>query len=450
MKADASWLRYLPGPLRRWLQGRAELQAALGNSGWLVADRAVRGLVGFTVIVVLARMLGPQQFGLLTYCAAIVWSFSALAGLGLDGLVVKRFVTHAEDKDAILGTALGMRLAGSLLVIALSAAAVMLLRPGDSLAARLVVVLAAANFFVTFDAIDLWFQSRVKSRYTVLAKLGPYVAINLAKIGFVLAGASVMVIAWIALFEMLACAAALCAAYVATGGKFRRLRFRPEDCRRLLLAGWPLALVAVFITVRMRVDQVMLGQMVDDAAVAAYSVASRLVELWYVGPVFLATSLFPMIIRSRELGEQRFLARMQRLYDGLVWAAVLTALAITVLAPWLMPLLFGEGYRQSAGILIILIWMSTWVFFGVARSRWLLAEGQVKPMLYVEALALALNVIANFCLIPRLGAIGAAWSALFAVFAANGLVAVFSPSIRLSMVMYGRAAAAPMRYLRRG
>jgi Na+-driven multidrug efflux pump len=86
----------------------------------------------------------------------------------------------------------------------------------------------------------------------------------------------------------------------------------------------------------------------------------------------------------------------------------------------------------------------------VARSRWLLAEGQVKPMLYVEALALTLNVIANFYLIPRLGAVGAAWSALIAVFAANGLVAVFSPSIRLSMVMYGRATAAPMRYLRRG
>ena len=65
---NALWLRYLPGFLRVRLNGRHGLQAVLGNSGRLVADRILHMGVGLFVGVWIARYVGPQYFSSVERC----------------------------------------------------------------------------------------------------------------------------------------------------------------------------------------------------------------------------------------------------------------------------------------------------------------------------------------------------------------------------------------------
>jgi len=92
---NATWLNYLPAFLRAKLDGRFNLQAILGNSGWLFADKVLRMGVGLLVGVWVTRYLGPEKFGQLSYAIAFALAIrprtrrSSLANLA-DGSIKLR------------------------------------------------------------------------------------------------------------------------------------------------------------------------------------------------------------------------------------------------------------------------------------------------------------------------------------------------------------------------
>src|SRR5262249_6022839 len=158
---NAVWLRYLPEFLRAKLTDRHNLQALIANSGWLLADRIIRMLVGFFVTAWIARYLAPKLFGQLNYAIAFVALFNAIATLGLDGIVVRELVRHPEKKDEILGSAFVLKLIGGAGAFIVAFATIWLARPMDMETRWLVGIIAAGMLFQAFDVADLWFESQV-------------------------------------------------------------------------------------------------------------------------------------------------------------------------------------------------------------------------------------------------------------------------------------------------
>lgn len=99
------WLKYLPKFLYDYLDGRHVFQKAIGNTGWLMADRVLRMIIGLVVIVWVARYLGPENFGLLNYSIAFASLFLAFATLGLDNIVIREIVNNPESTEEIIGSA---------------------------------------------------------------------------------------------------------------------------------------------------------------------------------------------------------------------------------------------------------------------------------------------------------------------------------------------------------
>ena len=59
------------------------------NISWLMAERILRMIVTLFVGVYVARYLGPERFGLLSYANSFVGLFLALATLGIDSIVIR-------------------------------------------------------------------------------------------------------------------------------------------------------------------------------------------------------------------------------------------------------------------------------------------------------------------------------------------------------------------------
>ena len=74
---NAWWTRYLPGSVRQSIDGRQQLQQAIGNTGWLMFEKILRMAVGLFVNVWIARYLGPDEFGLLSYALAFAKKYNA-------------------------------------------------------------------------------------------------------------------------------------------------------------------------------------------------------------------------------------------------------------------------------------------------------------------------------------------------------------------------------------
>jgi O-antigen/teichoic acid export membrane protein len=422
------WIGILPAFLREKLEGREYLQDVLGNTGWLLADRAVRMAGGVLVGVWVARYLGPTQFGLLSFAIAFVALFSALAGLGLDGIVIRDLVRDPANADEILGTAFVLRLLSGALTFLVVLAAIFLLRPGDTLTCWLVGITAGGMIFSAFDTIDLSFQANVQSRFSVYAKSSAFVLASAAKVGCILAKAPLVAFAAAGFAEILIGSVGLLITYRASGRRVRSWKSEGHTAFRLLMDSWPLILSGFAIMVYMRIDQVMIGEMVGSTEVGVYSVAVQLVEAWYFLPMIVTSSVFPAIVEAREMGESAFYGRLQRLYNLMAFMAYAIALPVTFLAAWVVRLLYGTAYVKAGPMLAVLIWSILFTNLGVARSTFLTTMNWTRVHFLTVALGALINVALNFVLIPAYGGMGAVIASCAAYwFASHGACLVYSP-----------------------
>ena len=96
----------------------------------------------------------------------------------------------------------------------------------------------------------------------------------------------------------------------------------------------------------------------------------------------------------------------------MVWASVAVALPTTLLADWVILILYGTDFQEAADVLRIYIWASVFVSLGVASSKWLVAENLQSYSFYRTALGAVLNISCNLWLIPIYGIKGAVFATL--------------------------------------
>lgn len=444
------WVKFLPPAARRFLAGRGYLQRVLLNTSWVLAERLLRYTIGFLVGIWVARYLGPDQYGLLNYALSFVTVFAFLSTLGLDPLAVRDMVRNLGIRDEMVGTLVTMRLIGGLLLFVAVGVGVAVLHPDDRLVLILIALVTLAHFVQAFDAIDCSFQAALASHFSFAAKAFAVLVGAVVRIVLIVGQAPLIAFAWAILAESTLLAVGMSLAYRRSGASLAAMRPSLGRARELLQEGWPLMLSASVAAVYLRIDQVMLGQVAGFEAVGAYALAARVVEVSYIVPAVLMASVFPAMVTLKKGDAATYEARTQRLFDLMIWLAVIIAVPMSLLAPIIVSVLAGNAYAGAAPVLSILAWMPIWVFFGMARQRWLIAENRLRVAMAVEVLGCALNVLCNLFLIPRYGAVGAATAALLAASGSSLLLVPFVPSIRQSVRMLLVATTAPLRIFRSG
>ena len=171
---------------------------------------------------------------------------------------------------------------------------------------------------------------------------------------------------------------------------------------------WPLIFAGMVVSVYMKIDQVMLKEMLNTKSVGVYAAAVKLCEAWYFVPTAVMASLFPAVIKARKNSETLYEERVQKLYDLMIWGSVAVALPTTLLADWVILILYGSDFQEAADVLRIYIWAGVFVSLGVASSKCLVAENLQRYLFYITALGAVLNISCNFLLIPIYGIKGAA------------------------------------------
>jgi len=388
------------------------------NTSWLFAEKILRMVVGLFVGIWVARYLGPEQFGLFSYAQSFVGLFVAIAGLGLDGIIVRELVKDESKRDALLGTAFRLKLIGALLVLIALAIAVNLSQQ-DSLTTLLIFTIASATVFQSFNVIDFYFQAKVLSKYIVYANIISLLISSIVKIGLILNDAPLLYFAYSILFDSFILMCGFLYFYRYKKYLISLWFFDKKLARSLLKDSWPLILSGLVIAIYMKIDQIMIKEMLSVEAVGQYAAAVRISETWYFIPMVVASSLFPAIINAKKQSEALYYARLQRLYDLMAWMAIAIALPMTFLSDWVVNLLYGEQYNQTGSVLMIHIWAGVFVFLGVVFGKYLTNENLTRTTFYRTSLGAVVNIILNYILIAKYGIKGAAIATLLAQFVAN-------------------------------
>jgi O-antigen/teichoic acid export membrane protein len=408
------------------------------NTLWLFAEQVLRMVAGFLVGVWVARYLGPEKFGLLSYALAFVSIFQGIAKLGLDGIVVRDLVREPEKRDVYLGTSFWLKLLGGVitfLIIAIILFIQSIFTSNFFSETNIyILIIAFGIIFQSFEVIDFYYQATVQAKYISIRRIIQLIFSSIIKICLVLVGADLIWFVLVSLFDIISLSIMGWLIYKSQGLPNFVRYFDMEIGKKLLRDSWPLLLSSIAISIYMRIDQVMIKNMLGDREVGLYSAAMRLVEVWYFIPMIITQSVFPAIVNAKKMSEEVYYKRLQQLYTLMSWASITIALPITFLSDWIINFLYGSAYLPASRVLSISIWAVVFVFLGVATSQYLMAENYTKISFIRTFVGACFNLFLNLLLIPIFKIEGAAIATLLSYFIAVFFI-VFIPRVNKQVLL---------------
>ena len=379
--------------------------------------RAAAELVGkfasLALIAVLAREEGPAAVGVLVF--ALAWAELSMAPveMGFDRLLLRLV---ARDRDALersFFNVIALKLARALLVIPVSAALVwVFVDDGDTIAAVGLLTFAflldtlSYTVFTTFNAVergDLVGLALAAQRLTAAA-----IGVTALALGY-----DVVVVAGAYLFGSIAGFGVGMGLLARAVGMPRRVL--PSDARHeLRVRSRPFAGQELLSIGLSRVDVLLLSAIASQTVVGYYGAAYRLLEATLFIPTALQGAFVAMYTYLTHGSDPTIRAAFQRSIKLLLVLLVPCAVAFLVLPEPLLELLFGDDFGAADGALRVL--GPTVVLLGVVLLAQSLMSSRLAPrrLVVYYAIALAVNVVACFALIPSLDATGAAVAMLLA------------------------------------
>lgn len=378
----------------------------LTNLSWLLFEKMFTLLVGMVVGIYVARYLQPEKFGLLNYAISFVGIFSVFSTLGLDQIVVRELAKDMTRKNDLLGTSFVLKLSGSLFLMVLIAL-VLIFMKNDPFTNLLIIIIAAAETFRVFEIINYFYQAKVLSKYVVRVQVMVNLAASFIKILMVYQHADLIWFAWIIPFTYLLNALGFIYTYRRHEGRLREWRFDKTLALTLVRESWPLTLYGVALYTQARIDQVMLGKLLNNYEVGQYSVALKIIEIFGFIPMVMMSTFSPAITRAKAAGQALYDDRLTNFYRAMFALFLAAAVPLFLFGENIIVLLYGKEY-QPAGVLLSLFALR--LFFtnmGVGKSVFIVNESLFRYSLVATVIGATVNIAINYILIPAYASIGA-------------------------------------------
>jgi O-antigen/teichoic acid export membrane protein len=411
----------------------AGFQRYLRNTGWLFFGRFVSLSISFFVGTLIARHMGPSTFGSFSYILSFVGLFSFIASLGIDSISQRELLRNSSKENEILGTSFILKLLGAFAAVLMISASSFFISH-DETTMLLIFLFSLTLLPQAFNVIDIYFQSKVLSKYSVTSQIIANVVSAILKIVGIIMYAGVTWFISVYIIESFLVVLILLAVFKKYGKHPQQWKFKSSLALSLLKDSWLIMLSSAAVLIYLKIDQVILKFMLDDTAVGLYSAAVRFAEVWYFIPTLICTSLFPAIINAKKISEELFLVRMRRLYSFMFYFSLIISIPIYFLSPLLIQVIFGGDYSAAAGVLKIYMWASIPIFIWTTTWQYLIAQNQQKISVISSLCGAVLNVALNILLIPIYGINGAAIATVIS-YSIVPLGLMFSPVTRPHLLL---------------
>ena len=198
-----------------------------------------------------------------------------------------------------------------------------------------------------------------------------------------------------------------------------KVRYTPVPLRESLKHLGPCAVLFISVlavSIYRKMDKVMVTLISGEAQNGLYEAAEKVIYCLSGFISAIGTVMLPKVTHMREKGETEKIARhIDRSMDLVICMVSAMAFGIAAVADRLAPLYFGEDFRAS-GILMALLGFTLIMigFANVIRTQVVLPSKRDHIFVRSVCCGAAVNLTANLCLIPRMGAMGAVIGTLLA------------------------------------
>ena len=376
--------------------------------------------------VLVARLAGPEIFGLYSSFLATAVIFTVFASLGQNALLIKEFF-RANEPRKVMVNAFVMRIqAAAISGLALLVAVIWLLE-AEITAGLLTLALVP---IATFQIADCFFEARRQMQTVLLYKAPAY------GIGLILK-VSVAAFAPDAVLLLAAHLAEMGVIFIGSALSILKTAGRPQHGdmdwsyqKHLFRSGMPLMFSSVAVILYMKIDVSMVLRLSGAADAGIYAVATRLCEALFILSAPIIIAVFPRLLALHVEDQEAYATYMRRVFAILLGGGVLIAIVTFALSGWLIALLFGVDYAVSAQVLRIYALSTPLIFLGDLFSRWIVLSDNLGLSSQRHLWGLVTNIALNFLLIPMHGPVGAAVASVAGNIVATIAFSVLHPKAR--------------------
>lgn len=394
---------------------------------WHALPRILRLISGFLAGVVVARHLGPQDFGLLSFATMVAFWATGLVQIGSLEVVSRGSAVRPETMESLIGSVTRLRLLGAIL-----AGGVILLLSGWFGSGHRLMYIILALFPLTCvpDCVEAAFFGR--SEFRAIAPLRA--ASSLLGLGLRL---------WFANFHFGPEAFAL--ATVVEGGctavLFLLVRKKIPDLSKngeplplwpLLQQSLPIMASGLVVGFMMKMDQLLLQSLRPGVDLGYYYVVVRFFDtVGVLVPSFVA-SVLPDLARLRNTRVDEYRNRMILIYRRTYQLGLLMAVLACLIAPWAVPLVFGGQYKPAVPVFMAYSFVFPSVVVGSIRAMEFVVSNKNLNHLLVSACLLPLQIILCSAGILWLGPSGLAGAMAVVAFISTTVFSFVLPPLRES------------------
>ena len=375
-----------------------------------MGGKIVNMILQFIVSLATARYLGPSNFGTINYVAAYVSFFSSIASLGLAVIVIREIATNRYDNNEVVWTSIWMRFATAVVSTISIIALMFITNQDDPIIAQIAFLESLSILFSSFDTINYYFQARLLSKWSSIAGVLAYIGMSLYRIYLLATNADIVWFAFATSTDMIFLTAFLMVFYIRIEGFHPKFNWALG--KNLLHQSYHYLIAGLITILYAQVDRVMLGNMLDKAAVGYYSATLTISTLWSMIPGALIQTISPILYDTAQQDRSLYLRRLRQSYAVLFWLNAAYSLFVSIFAKWVILLLYGEDYLAATNALRIVVW-----YYGISTMSTLnqvyLANDDKNRYINLFCLSgLVTDVVLNALMIPVWGMNGAAIATL--------------------------------------
>lgn len=399
------------------------------NVAWAMLGKLVNMLGVLLVGILVARYLGPEQYGLMNYVISYVTLFTVIATFGLENIEIREMSKAPDRKNFVMGTCFGIRLffaVVSYLLIGIT----LLVTDVDSFTATMILLYASVLFTSCFGVIRNYFSSIIKNEYIVKSEIARTVIGAIIKIVLLWAKAPLEWFIIATAFDTVLVSSGYILSYTKCAGSMRDWRFEKASVKFYITQAFPLVLSGATVIIYQRIDQVMIGNMLNNEEVGYFATAGKFLDLVLFLPTVISQTVVPILVKCREQNPEEYEQKAKQFVSIVVWISVFLSLAVSLSAYWLIYLTYGVKYLSAVPVLQILAWKTIGMGLSSSGGQLIIIEKNQKWAVIRNLAGCVTCVALNYLLIPRMGIIGSAWVTIITVLVSGCFANILIPPYR--------------------
>lgn len=408
------------------------------NVIWSLIGKITTLASSLFVGVLVARYLGPNQYGTMNYAISFVNLFLIIATFGFENIEIREEAKQEKEKLKILGTVFTLRSILSLITFILIGI-VAFINETDYNTFGIIVLYAITVMMTPFDVIRNYFTSIVRNEYIVKISILTTIISAIVKLLLVFNHFGLIYFVGSLVFDATTLAIGYCFVYTKNIGKIQAWKFDKRWTKYILRQSFPLLLSGAAATIFLQIDQVMIGNMINKSSVGYFSVASKFIEILIYVPTILIQTVCPVLVRMRTEDVNGYKVNSQMFMNITVWLCAICGILTCLCSYWVIIITFGEKYYSSIAVLQILSFKIIGVALNIISGQLLIIEEKQKLFVLRSISGCIACVILNLAIIPYYGIKGVAAVAVITQFVAGYFVHLLIPRYRYMFWLQTRA-----------